>query len=89
MERIALADAHWDFSGLVPRIVAEGITVEVDCGDRVVAQISPVGPQRGLRVQDLNRFLQNLPKLDDDATAFEEELRAVRRDFHKEGNAWD
>ena len=38
MERIGLADAERHFSELVQRVYSEGIIVELDRGDRVVAQ---------------------------------------------------
>lgn len=87
MERIALADAERDFSRLVQRVYSEGITVELDRGDRIVARISPAAPRSSLKVQDLNAFLKNLPKLGDDADAFSEDLRAIRREFPAEGDS--
>lgn len=84
MERIALADAERDFSRLVQRVYSEGVTVEVDRGDQIIARISPVGPRPALQVQDLNAFLQSLPKLGDDAEAFAEDLRGIRRGFPQE-----
>lgn len=88
MERIALADAERDFSRLVQRVYSEGVTVEVDRGDQVIARIIPVGPRPGLQVRDLNAFLQGLPKLGDDADAFREDLRAIRRGLPEERDAW-
>ena len=88
MERIALADAERDFSRLVQRVYSEGVTVEVDRGDQIIARIIPVGPRLGLQVRDLNAFLQSLPKLGDDADAFREDLRAIRRGLPEEQDAW-
>jgi antitoxin (DNA-binding transcriptional repressor) of toxin-antitoxin stability system len=88
MERIALADAERDFSQLVHRVYSEGITVELDRGDQIIARISPVGPRSALQVRDLNAFLQNLPKLGDDAEVFREDIRAMRRDLPVECDPW-
>jgi antitoxin (DNA-binding transcriptional repressor) of toxin-antitoxin stability system len=88
MERIALADAERDFLRLVQRVYSEGVTVELDRGDQIVARISPAGPRSALKVQDLNAFLQNLPKLGDDVDAFSDDLRAIRRGFPAEGDPW-
>ena len=88
MERIGLVDAERRFSELVHRVCSEGITVELDRGDRVVARITPVGPRSGLKVRDLNAFLQNLPKLGDDAASFWEDLRSVRQEFPAEQDPW-
>jgi antitoxin (DNA-binding transcriptional repressor) of toxin-antitoxin stability system len=88
MERIALADAERDFCQLVHRVYSEGITVELDRGDQIIARISPVGPRLALKVGDLNAFLQNLPKLGDDAEVFREEIQAMRRDLPVECDPW-
>ena len=87
-QRIALADAERDFSRLVHRVYSEGITVELDRGDQVIARISPVGPRSALKVRDLNAFLHNLPKLGDDAEVFHDEIRAMRRELPAEGDPW-
>jgi antitoxin (DNA-binding transcriptional repressor) of toxin-antitoxin stability system len=89
MERIALADAERDFSGLVQRVCSEGVTIEVQRGDRVIARISPVEDRPVLQVNDLNDFLQRLPRLEDDAEAFAEDLRAIRRGLPKETDPWE
>jgi antitoxin (DNA-binding transcriptional repressor) of toxin-antitoxin stability system len=89
MERIALADAERDFTQLIQRVYSDGVTVEVDRGDRIVARISPVEPRPALQVHDLNAFLQSLPKLGDDADGFAEDLHSIRRNFPHEGDRWD
>ena len=89
MERIALADAERDFSGLVQRVCSENVTIEVQRGERVIARISPVGDRPVLQVDDLNDFLQRLPPLGDDAEAFVEDLRAIRQGLPKEADPWD
>jgi antitoxin (DNA-binding transcriptional repressor) of toxin-antitoxin stability system len=81
MERIALADAERDFTQLIQRVCTDGVTVEVDGGDRIIARISPVEPRPALQVMDLNSFLQSLPKLGDDADGFVEDLQRIRREF--------
>ena len=89
MERIALADAEQGFSRLVQRVYSEGIAIELDRGDRVIARISPVGPRPALQVRDLNAFLHGLPRLGDDAVAFGEDLKAIRRGLPEERDPWD
>jgi hypothetical protein len=42
-----------------------------------------------LKVRDLNAFLQALLPLGDDAEAFAEDLRHVRRQFPAEASGWD
>jgi antitoxin (DNA-binding transcriptional repressor) of toxin-antitoxin stability system len=89
MHRISVTEAERDFSNLVDRVYSEDISVELERGDQVVACLTPAGPRSPLKVQDLNAFLASLPKLEDDAEAFSEHLRAIRRDFPAEVNPWD
>ncbi|HKI31965.1 MAG TPA: hypothetical protein VKA46_08855 [Gemmataceae bacterium] len=89
MERMTVADAGRDFGNLVNRVYSEGISIELEQGDKVVARLTPGGPPSPLKVSDLNAFLQNLPQLGDDAEAFGQDLRDIRRQFPAEGNPWD
>ena len=89
MERITLADAERDFSGLVQRVCSEGVTIEVQRGGRGIARISPVGDRPVLQVDDLNDFLQRLPPLGDDTESFAEDLRAIRQGLPEEADPWD
>ncbi len=89
MERMTVADAGRDFDGLVNRVYSEGISVELEQGDRVVARITPGLPASPVKVRDLNAFFQGLPPLGDDAEAFDRDLRDIRRLFPAEGDPWD
>ncbi len=89
MHRLSVADAERDFSKLVDRVYSEGISVELEREDKVVACLMPAGRHAALKVQDLNTFLDRLPKLDEDAEAFRNDLRVIRRDFPAEVNPWD
>jgi antitoxin (DNA-binding transcriptional repressor) of toxin-antitoxin stability system len=89
MERMTVADAGRDFNGLVNRVCSEGISVELEQGDKVVARLTPGGAPSPLKVSDLNAFLQGLPQLGDDAEAFDRDLRDVRNQFPAEADPWD
>lgn len=89
MHRITVAEAERDFSTLVDRVVSEGIVVELERGDRVIARLTPAGPSSPLKVRDLNDFLASLPKLEEDAESYSEDIRAIRRDLPAEVNPWD
>jgi len=89
MERMTVADAEREFGNLVKRVYSEGVSIELEQGDKVVARLTPGGPQSPLKVGDLNAFLQGLPQLGEDAEAFDQDLRAIRREFPAEGNPWD
>lgn len=89
MHRLTIVEAGQDFAALVDRVSSEGIAVELRRGESVVAYLTPAQPQSPLKAGDLNTFLQNLPKLGDDAEAFSADLHAIRREFPKEVNPWD
>jgi antitoxin (DNA-binding transcriptional repressor) of toxin-antitoxin stability system len=88
MERCTIADAAVNFNGLVSRVVEEGITVELERDNHVVARLSPVPPSR-LTVSDLAAVLAQLPRLGDDAEAFARDLEAIRAEARPDGDPWD
>ena len=89
MERISVSDAQRDLTTLVDRVVSHGVSVDLERDKRVVARISPVRVESKLKVRDLSEFLQNLPRLGDDAATFHEDVQHVRRAFPSEANPWD
>lgn len=89
MERINVSEAGRDFANIVNRVHSEGISIDVEQDNYVIARITPVGPQSSLKVRDLNTFLQSLPKLGDDAESFAEDVSVIRRNFPAEANPWD
>ena len=88
MYRISVTEAERDFANLVNRVYSEGIPVELERGDEVIAHLTPAVPRSRLKVRDLNAFLEGLPKLGEDADAFLEDMRALRREFPSEVNPW-
>ena len=88
MHRITVAEAERDFANLVNRVYSEGVPVELERGDEVVARLTPAVPRSRLEVRDLNAFLQGLPKLGEDADAFLEDMRTIRRVFPAEADPW-
>lgn len=89
MQRITVADAERDFSNLVQRVCTEGVEFELAQGDAVVARLLPAAPQASLKMQDFRKLAASLPALDDDAEAFDADIRSIRRGFPAEDSAWD
>lgn len=89
MDRISLREAERDFSVLIDRVYTQGVSIELERDNKVIARITPAGPSSPLKVRDLNKFLESLPKLREDAEAFANDLQAVRRAFPAEVNPWD
>ncbi len=88
MNRLTVAEAERDFAGLVGRVCSEGVGVELQQGDTVIAYLTPAKPQSSLRIRDLNAFLHRLPRLEDDTDAFSADLRAIRHEFPAEIDPW-
>jgi antitoxin (DNA-binding transcriptional repressor) of toxin-antitoxin stability system len=88
MDRLTVADAERDFAGLVSRVYSEGVGVELQRGNSVIAYLTPAQPRSPLKVYDLNAFLKKLPKLEDDADAFLADLRAIHGEFPTEADPW-
>jgi len=89
MNRLTVAEAGLDLSGLVGRVCLEGVGVELQQGDSVIAYLTPAPPRSSLKVRDLNAFMQHLPRLEDDADAFLADMRAIRHEFPVEIDPWD
>jgi hypothetical protein len=81
MYRFTVTEAERKYAGLVNRVCSEGVGVELQRDDGVIAYLTPGLPQSPLKIRDLNAFLQQLPKLDDDAGAFSADVRAIRGSF--------
>jgi antitoxin (DNA-binding transcriptional repressor) of toxin-antitoxin stability system len=88
MNRITVGEAERDFAKLVDRVYSEGIPVELERGDKVIAHLTPAVPRSRLEVRDLNAFLERLPKLGEDAETFLEDMRAIHREFPSEASPW-
>ena len=86
MLRINVSEAERDFSALIHRVCTQGISIELERDNKVIARITPVGPSSPLKVRDLSKFLESLPKLGDDAAAFADDVQAVRREFPAEAD---
>jgi len=88
MDRITVAEAERDFPALLNRVYSQGISFELQRGDSVIAYLCPAQPQSALKIHDLAAFLDGLPKLQDDADAFSEDLRSIRRELPPEADPW-
>ena len=46
MERMTVAEAEREFGNLVNRVYSEGISIELEQGDKIVARLTPGGRSR-------------------------------------------
>jgi antitoxin (DNA-binding transcriptional repressor) of toxin-antitoxin stability system len=84
-----VAEAEKNFAKLVNKVYVEGISVDLEREDKVIARLTPAEPQSPLTVGELNAFLRTLPSLGEDAEAFAHDVRAIRAEFPAEANPWD
>jgi antitoxin (DNA-binding transcriptional repressor) of toxin-antitoxin stability system len=84
-----VAEAEKNFAKLVDRVYAEGISVDLERDDKIIARLTPAEPPSALTVGRLNEFLRSLPPLGDDVDRFSEDVRAIRAKFPAEANPWD
>ncbi len=89
MERINVTQAARNFSDLLNRVYYQGVSVELERNNKVIARIVPVKPAGTLQAKDLNAFFASLPKLGDDAEAFAEDVLRVRRELPPERSPWE
>ena len=87
MESITATKAARHFSDLLNRVAYRHETLEISRGGRAVARLTPVAPKAGIKLKDLNKLLAQLPKLDDDATAFAADIASAEP--ASEGDAWE
>jgi antitoxin (DNA-binding transcriptional repressor) of toxin-antitoxin stability system len=84
-----IAEAEKNFAKLVEKVYVEGVSVDLERDDKVIARLTPAEPRSPLTVGELNAFLGNLPSLGDDAGGFAQDVRALRAEFPAEANPWD
>ena len=84
-----VTEAEKNFANLVNKVYIEGISVDLERDDKVIARLTPAEPRSRLTVGDLNAFLRNLPSLGDDADEFAKDVRNIRAEFPAEVNPWD
>jgi len=82
-------EAEKSFSSLVDRVHREGISVDLERDNEVIARLTPVVPSRGLKAGNLVAFLRSLPSLGSDADDFAADIRAMRSSLPPEGDQWE
>ena len=88
MERITVTQAVRQFSDILNRVFYQGISVELERGNKVIARISPASSESPLKVKSLNRLFSGLPSLGKDAEAFAKDLEDIRNQIPLEKNQW-
>lgn len=84
-----VTDAEKVFLSLVNKVYAEGVSVDLERDDKIIARLTPAEKRPTLTIGEFAAFLQSLPSLGDDADRFAEDLRTIRAEFPAEANPWD
>jgi antitoxin (DNA-binding transcriptional repressor) of toxin-antitoxin stability system len=87
--KMHVAEAEKNFTKLVNKVYVEGISVDLERDDKIIARLTPAEPRSALTIGELTAFLRNLPSLGDDADDFAQDVRAIRTEFPAESNSWD
>ncbi|MBF0288763.1 MAG: antitoxin [SAR324 cluster bacterium] len=88
MERVSVTQAVRQFSDLLNRVFYQGISVELERGNKVIARISPILSESPLKVKDLNKLFSELPSLGEDSESFANDLENIRKTIPLEKSQW-
>lgn len=88
MERINVTQAARRFSDLLNRVFYQGVSFELERGNRVIAKLCPASASRRVAVRDLNRLFAELPKLNEDVEPFARDLDTIRKAALPERDSW-
>ena len=81
-----IGEAEKNFANLVNKVYLEGISVDLERDDKIIACLTPAEPRSPVTVGELNALLRNLPSLGNDADDFAHDVRAIRAEFPAEIN---
>jgi antitoxin (DNA-binding transcriptional repressor) of toxin-antitoxin stability system len=84
-----IAEAEEHFAQLVEKVHLEGISIDLERDDKIIARLTPAKPKSPLTIGGLHDFLSSLPPLADDAADFARDVRAIRSAFPMEADLWD
>jgi len=84
-----ITEAERNFVKLVDKVYREGISIDLERDDKVLARLTPAEKPSPLTIGNLKEFLSHLPSLVDDADQFVLDVRSIRAKFPAEANPWD
>lgn len=87
-ESVTATELVRNLSGLIDKVRMTRRSLYITKGSQTVAELSPP-PKSGLPIEKLGELLAKLPKLGNDATAMEADIKTVRQQTSLPGNPWD
>lgn len=82
-------NAQKELSLLVDKVHREGVSIDLERDDQIVARLTPAVPRSSLTIGGLRAFIARLPSLEGDAESFAADVRTIRQFFPAENNPWD
>jgi hypothetical protein len=88
---ISAADAEKNFPSLLSQVSLQGVTLDIQQGNGIVARMSPISPAKQLLIKDLDLFFANLPHLaNNDADDFLADIHSGLMPLQGDGeHTWD
>jgi len=89
MEQVNVTQAARQLSDLLNRVAYQGASFELTRGGRSIARLVPAGPPKRVKVSELNDIFARIPKLGDDAEAFERDIADVQSSLVPDRDPWE
>ncbi len=89
MEKINVTSAARNLSELINRVAYQGASFELKRGGKSVARLVPAGPAKQVKISDLNDLFMCLPRLNEDAEAFVQDIDDMRQHLRVGEDPWD
>ncbi len=86
MERHEISTDKIDWPNLVRHVVRDRVVVELAEGELPVAMLVPI--ERPKTMADLDKALRQIPRLGEEATSFEADIREIRASMKELDDPW-
>ena len=87
MERHEISTEKIDWPNLVRHVVRDKVTVELVEGDLPIAMLVPI--ERPKTMADLDAALRQIPRIGEDAMAFEADIQEARSSMKELDDPWE
>lgn len=87
MERIEVSTANINLSDLAKQVSRDRVSVELFEGQVPLARIVPI--EKPHSMADLDQALREIPRLGEDAAAFDRDVQAVRKSLGALDDPWE
>ena len=89
MEQVKVTQAARQLSDMLNRVAYQGASFELTRGGRRIARLVPAGPPQRVKVSELNDIFAQIPKLGDDADAFERDIADAQAAIVSDRDPWE